>query len=231
MPVGSVSKSSVAVLGDHAALDDAISKLKRRCPIMRTIHKRTGTPSLRNYPADFSGLARIIVGQQVSASSAAAIWSRLIEAIHPFTPARILAAEDTDLRTPGLSAGKIKTLRAMAHAVANRQIVFSKLNALSDSDIAGTLTNVHGVGPWTADIYLLFALRRADTFPSGDLALQLAVQSAFALEDRPSPAQLAAFSERWRPWRGAAAHLLWADYALQRSARSETLTKRVSKNS
>jgi DNA-3-methyladenine glycosylase II len=125
---------------------------------------------------------------------------------------------EADLRAPGLSAGKIKTLRAAAQAVTDRRIVFSKLNALSDPDIISTLTQMHGIGPWTAEIYLLFALRRADAFPCGDLALQLAVQRVVKLDAQPSAAQLGDVSQRWRPWRGAAARLLWADYALQRSA-------------
>jgi len=234
MPNDRTSPSSAIlhiVLGNDAALRDAIGELTRQCRIMRAIHARTGTPPLRDFSADFGGLAKIVVGQQLSASSAAAIWGRLSQAVRPFKAERILTMSEADLRAPGLSAGKIKTLRAAAQAVADRRIVFSKLNALPDPDIISTLTQVHGIGPWTAEIYLLFALRRADAFPCGDLALQLAVQNVMKLDAQPSAAQLGEVSQRWRPWRGAAARLLWADYALQRSASRGPRNRGIAKKS
>ncbi|HMN38179.1 MAG TPA: DNA-3-methyladenine glycosylase 2 family protein [Hyphomicrobium sp.] len=218
MPNDNSAPRPHAVLCGEAELRDAISALTRQCRVMRAIHARTGTPPLRDFSADFGGLAKIVVGQQLSAGSAAAIWARLSQAVRPFKPARVLAMSDEDLRAPGLSAAKIRTLRAAAQAVAARRIVFSRLNALPDDEVVAALTKVHGIGPWTAEIYLLFALRRADAFPVGDLALQLAVQRVMKLDAQPTSAQLGDVSQRWRPWRGAAARLLWADYALHRSA-------------
>jgi DNA-3-methyladenine glycosylase II len=182
---------------------------------MRQVHRRTGLPPLRDFSADFAGLCRIVTGQQLSASSAAAIWGRFARSVVPFEAAGILALSDAELRRPGLSSGKIRTIRAIAAAVADGQIDFARLNAQPDAEIMSQLTRLHGIGPWTAEIYLLFALRRADAFPAGDLALQVAVQRLMRLPERPSAPELAGISQRWRPFRGAAARLLWAEYALQ----------------
>lgn len=194
----------------------AVSELTRACRLMRAVHARTGLPPLRDYPAGLEGLARIVVGQQLSAQSAGAIWARLQDGVRPFEASAVLSFGDSDLKAFGLSHGKIRTLRSLATAVAAGEIEFRRLNRLSNEDIHETLTALHGIGPWTADIYLLFALRRADAFAPGDLALQIAAQRLFKLEARPSAARLLELAERWRPWRGAAARLLWADYALPR---------------
>lgn len=206
---------SLPVLHDADALAGAIAALTRQCRIMRQVYTRTGLPPLRDFTADFAGLCRIVTGQQLSASSAAAIWGRFAAAVVPFEAASILALDDAAMRAPGLSTGKIRTIRTLAAAVAAGDIDFNELNSQSDTEINTRLTRLHGIGPWTAEIYLLFALRRADAFPAGDLALQLAVQKLLRLEERPSAAELASISQRWRPFRGAAARLLWAEYALQ----------------
>ena len=125
------------------------------------------------------------------------------------------------LAAAGLSTGKIKTLRAIASEIASGALDIEDLDAAANEAIHERLTAIHGVGPWTADIYLLFALRRADAFPAGDLALQIAAQKHFRLDGRPSAAELLKLSERWRPFRGAAARLLWADYAAARAALRE----------
>ena len=198
-------------------LATGVAHLTRQCPIMRQIEKRSGVPPLRDYPADFSGLAKIVTGQQLSAQSAAAIWQRLSAAIQPFEAAGLLTLQDGELAALGLSGGKIKTLKAAAAAVAAGDLNFRALNRRSDAAIHRALTSLHGIGPWTADIYLLFALRRADAFAAGDLALQIAAQEHFNLDARPSAAELTVLSERWRPWRGVAARLLWADYGMARA--------------
>lgn len=192
----------------------ASQMLAEQCAVMRDIHVRTGTPDLRNFSADFMGLAKIVTGQQLSAQSAAAIWKRVADGIAPFEAARVLRMREATLARLGLSRAKIKTLKALARSVASGGLAFDALNAADDDEVVASLTALHGIGPWTADIYLLFALRRADAFPAGDLALQIAVQRRFALVAKPDAGELAGIAERWRPWRGAAAHLLWADYAL-----------------
>ena len=224
------TKVEAACLKTENDLAAAIAALSGQCRIMRAIAKRTGQPPLRDFPADFAGLAKIVTGQQVSAASASAIWSRVEAGIQPFDAKRLLARADAELKPFGLSTGKIKTLRAVADAVVSRQIDFATLNRAGDDAIRERLTALHGIGPWTADIYLLFALRRADAFAAGDLALQLAVQRLFKLAERPTPDGLLEIAERWRPWRGAAARLLWADYAyVQRAKKASPAKKRVPK--
>jgi DNA-3-methyladenine glycosylase II len=184
------------------------------------MHDRSGLPPLRRRPGGFEGLARIVVGQQLSIASAAAIWSRTEAAVTPFAPEALLAASDATLRGAGLSTGKVRTLRAVATAIAEGGLDLDGLAGLGDAEIHEALTGVSGIGPWTADVYILFCLGRADGFAPGDLALQVALQMATDLETRPSAKELAAFAERWRPWRGVAARLLWAYYKVEKDARS-----------
>ena len=190
--------------------------LAARCEVMAQILQRTGVPPQRDFPASFAGIAKIIVGQQLSAQSANAIWGRLSAALHPLSPQKILEATDEALREPGLSTGKIRTLRALSLAVLENNLDIEALRFADEQHIIDTLTTVSGIGPWTADIYLLFALRRKDAFAAGDLALQIAAQHHFKLKARPTPAKLLEIAERWRPARAVAAQLLWADYALLR---------------
>ncbi len=201
------------VLSSPAALRRAIGELSRACEIIAGIRQRSGIPPLRDYSADFAGLARIIVGQQLSSASANAIWTRVVLAKPALDPDFFSTASDEHLRSLGLSIGKMRTLRALSASVRDDGLDFTQLNAVDDVAIIERLTAIHGIGPWTANIYLLFALRRADAFPSGDLALQIAAQRLFKLRNRPSALELEKLAERWRPWRGAAARMLWADYS------------------
>ncbi|MFT3732746.1 MAG: DNA-3-methyladenine glycosylase 2 family protein [Hyphomicrobium sp.] len=212
-------------------LKAAATMLADQCKVMSRILKRTGLPPLRDFSGDFSGLAKIVVGQQLSAQSAAAIWGRIAEALFPLTPEIIAASSDDDLKRLGLSSGKIRTLRALSLAVLQDGLDFEMLNAEPDDIIIERLTAIHGIGPWTADIYLLFALRRRDAFAAGDLALQLAAQHHFKLERRPTAEELTRIAERWRPARAIAAQLLWADYAVARRALLGKAQKTASKKS
>lgn len=207
-----------ATVTTERQLKAAAIMLAAQCKVMSRILKRTGLPPPRDFPADFSGLAKIVVGQQLSTQSAAAIWTRVAEALFPFTPDAIQAASDSDLKRLGLSDGKIRTLRALTRAVLDEGLDFEALNAANDLVIVERLTAIHGIGPWTADIYILFALGRRDAFAPGDLALQLAAQHHFKLENRPTAEELERIAERWRPARAVAARLLWADYAFARRA-------------
>jgi DNA-3-methyladenine glycosylase II len=209
-------------MATESQLSAAIGALAENCEIMRAIYTRTGVPPLRDFSADFAGLAKIVTGQQLSVASAAAIWSRVAAAIQPFDAARIVAMPDSALAAFGLSGAKIRTLKAVASAIADDGFDVAALAHVTDAEAIEQLTSLHGIGPWTADIYLLFALRRADAFPAGDLAVQLAVQRLMKLQERPTPSKLTAIAERWRPWRGAAARLLWADYGLARPGTGAT---------
>jgi DNA-3-methyladenine glycosylase II len=189
-----------------------VRALRRKCAIMRRVHETAGDPPLRRQAPGFQGLARIIVGQQLSVASAAAIWKRTIEACAPFEPRALLSLSDAQLVAAGLSRPKIRTLRAAAEACANG-LDLTALERLPEEHIHNALTEVVGIGPWTADVYIMFSLGRADAWAPGDLALQVAAQRAMDLPERPNADTLKEIGERWRPWRGAAARLLWAYYA------------------
>lgn len=195
-----------------------VSRLRRACPVLRAMHDRNGDPPLRRHEPGFAGLARIVVGQQLSIASAAAIWSRLADDLQGVTPARLLAASRDRLRSAGLSAAKIETLGALARAVESGHLDLPALQTAADSEVRRALVSIHGIGPWTADIYVMFCLGRTDAWAEGDLALQVGVARAFDLGARMRPGELAKLAERWRPWRSVAARLIWDDYAHLRGA-------------
>jgi DNA-3-methyladenine glycosylase II len=203
-----------------ADLRAGVRALRRKCAHLRRVHERTGDPPLRRHAPGFEGLARIVVGQQLSIASAEAIWARVVATVRPLTPGAFLALDDEALRRAGLSRGKVRTMRAMSLAIEDG-LNLQKLAHAPDEAVHEALTVVPGIGPWSADIFLLFCLGRADAFAAGDLALQTAAAAALDLKERPSREALLAIAEKWRPWRGVAAHLLWADYklsALQRKS-------------
>ena len=199
--------------------------LRRKCPHMRRLHDLTGDPPLRRFAPGFEGLSRIVVGQQLSTASAGAIWTRTAAAVQPFSPRVMLKRSDTELRAAGLSRAKIKTLRAIAAAIDGNELDLAGLSIAGDEVVRVALTGVSGIGPWTADIYLMFCLGRADSWAPGDLALQLAAQSALGLETRPGPGDLEDIAERWRPWRAIAACLLWAYYAHNTTGPAKTANR------
>ncbi len=186
--------------------------LARKEPVFARVLETTGVPPLRRRAPGFSGLARIVTAQQLSGASAKAIWRRLDEGVLPFEADVFLTMADETLRQFGLSAGKIKTLRGVARALARGEFSLDGLARAPDDAVRGKLTALAGIGPWTAEIYLLTCLGRADVWPAGDLALQKAVASAFCLDERPGVAHMERLSAAWRPWRSVAARLLWAYY-------------------
>jgi DNA-3-methyladenine glycosylase II len=204
------------IITTEADIRAGVKALRRKCATMRHVHDTAGDPPLRRRPAGFEGLARIIVGQQLSIASAAAIWERATAACRPFEPATMLGLSEAALAGVGLSRPKIRTLRAIAAACSNG-LDLAALGEASDAEIHAALTEVVGIGPWTADIYIMFCLGRADAWAPGDLALQLAMQRAMALAERPDKEAMLSLAERWRPWRAVAARLLWAYYAAMKS--------------
>lgn len=194
--------------------------LRRACPHMRRIHAVAGDPPLRRHAPGLEGLARIVVGQQLSITSAAAIWTRTRATVEPFTAARLLATNEELLKTAGLSAAKIRTLKALASTIARGSLDIEAVSVAPEAEVHEALTAVTGIGPWTADIFLLFCAGRADAWAAGDLALQVAVQRLFHLDQRPRSQAMVDIAERWRPHRGAAARLLWAYYAVEKVQRS-----------
>jgi DNA-3-methyladenine glycosylase II len=175
-------------------------------------HAVAGPLPLRRRPGGFEGLASIVVSQQLSTASAAAILGRLTAAIDPFDHAGMLQARTPKLRRVGLSMGKIRTLRAIARAIRDGVLDPEKLLDMPADDAHRLLMQVHGIGPWTADIYLLTCIGHADAWPAGDLALQEAARLALALKARPTTKEMGPLAEPWRPWRGVAARLLWTYY-------------------
>ena len=191
----------------------AAEALRQKDPgLVETLMAVGGPPPLRRREPGFAGLAAIIVSQQVSVASANAIFGRLEVRIAPLDAARLAAATEDDLRACGLSSPKIRALRAVAQAVTDRGLDLAGLAQLDAEDAHAALVAVKGVGPWTADIFLLFCLGHPDAFPAGDLALQEAAKLALGLKTRPDAARLERIAERWRPWRGVAARMLWAYY-------------------
>jgi DNA-3-methyladenine glycosylase II len=196
----------------EADLDAALGGLLKADPRLNTILSIAGRPALRRRPDGFAGLASIVVAQQLSTASAKAILNRLTVAFDPLDHSAILRARRDRLARLGLSAAKIRTLKVIAKAIDHGDLDLAALIELPADEAHRVLTAFHGIGPWTADIYLLFCLGHADVWPSGDLALQEAVRLAFALKTRPTTREMGPIAERWRPWRGAAACLLWSYY-------------------
>ncbi|MEE1613963.1 DNA-3-methyladenine glycosylase family protein [Microvirga sp. CF3016] len=205
------------LLETDAVLKRGLSELALADPVMAKLVASGVTPQLRKRPPGFEGLAWIVVGQQVSTASATAIWSRLRQILEPPTPDVLLGLTDESLRGARLSAGKIRTLRALATEVIEGRLPLDELHNRPAEEAHALLTRVKGIGPWTADIYLLFCLGHPDAFPSGDLAVQEAARSAYGLEQRPDAKTLTALAETWRPWRGVAAKMLWAYYRVIKS--------------
>src|SRR5579862_1356654 len=199
-------------LNSQADLEEAIHALLKLDPRLQSIFAVAGMPALRRREPGFTGLAHIVCGQQLSTASAAAIWARLSTAFDPFDHEAARRARADRLGRLGLSAAKIKTLKNLAREIANERLNLDVL-AEEDADAAHhTLISLHGIGPWTADVYLLFCLGHGDAWPAGDLAVQEAVKIGLGLKTRPTPKQMIPLAEPWRPLRGAAAHLWWSYY-------------------
>ena len=199
-------------LHTEADLQAGLAQLIAADPRLQPVADKAGVFSLRRREAGFAGLCAIVCGQQLSTAAAATIRNRLFAAFDPFHHEAVRRARSDKLKRLGLSAPKIKSIREIGKAVAKGRIDLTAVGNM-DADIAHTtLTALHGVGPWTADIYLLFCLGHADAFPAGDLAVQEAARIAFGLRKRPDPVRLTKMAQAWRPWRGVAAHLLWAYY-------------------
>lgn len=185
----------------------------------------TGPLPLRRREGGFEGLAHIIMGQQISTAAADAIWGRLRDAAEPFTPERFLSLGHERLRSIGLSRAKIATLTGIAAAAADGFDLL-RVHDLPAEEAVRTMTALKGIGPWTAEIYLLFCIGHPDIFPAGDLALQTAAQAGLKLGERPDEKRLRTLAERWTPWRGIAARLFWAHYRVSRMQRTAAAEKR-----
>ncbi|SLN55527.1 DNA-3-methyladenine glycosylase 2 [Roseovarius gaetbuli] len=195
------------IIDTDADVEEGAAFLSGICPRLRMAYAQTGPLPLRRTEDGFERLLSAIVSQQVSVASANAIWTRLKTA-GLSEPKAVLAASEESLRAEGLSRQKARYARALAEA----EIDYAALRSAPDAEVIATLTKVPGIGVWTAEIYAMFSLGRADVFAPGDLALQEAARLLYDLSDRPKERAFRQMAEDWAPWRSVAARLLWAYY-------------------
>ncbi|WP_201526007.1 DNA-3-methyladenine glycosylase family protein [Psychrobacter frigidicola] len=176
-------------------------------PLFAPIYEQVGTPSLRRNAGGFKQLMRAMVGQQLSVAAASSIWQRLVDS-DLTSPQAIMQAEDDTLKAHGLSRQKIRYTRSLVE----HDIDFKALATMTDVDVVDILTAVVGIGRWTAEMYLLLSLGRADVLAVDDLAVKVAAMDLLDLKERPTPKQLKIASQDWSPHLSAASLLLWAHY-------------------
>jgi len=196
----------------------AARELAARDRLLANIHATYGDPPLWQRAAGFRTLVHIILEQQVSLSSAKSMLLRLETAIQPFTPERFLELGDVGLRQLGVTRQKSSYLLDLSESLVGGRLKLQSLSRLSDDQVLEKLTGIKGIGLWSANIYLLMAMRRADIWPAGDLALAVAIKELKALPTRPSPDQLELIAEPWRPHRAVAARMLWQYYLGRRKS-------------
>lgn len=200
------------IIHTDADVIEGMEALAQMCPRMKAAYAETGPLPLRRKPDGFAQLLNAIVGQQVSIASANAIWGRL-EGAGMITARACAAATDDELRALGMSRQKARYAGELARA----SIDFDALRDMATDDVIKTLVAVPGIGPWTAEIYAMFSLGRADVFAPGDLALQEAARILYDLPDRPKEKAFRVMAQDWAPWRSVAARLLWAYYRVAKN--------------
>ena len=208
---GSGHKPPMRRIDTEADIADGLDALVLADARLRPVIERAGNVPLRRIPPGFASLCSIVVGQQVSTASAAAIFGRFQTLVDPLTPEAALAAPETVFRQAGFSAAKTRTVLGIARAAAGG-LDLAALCDLPPHAAVAELVRLPGIGPWTAELYLLFAAGHPDIFPGRDVALQSAVAHAFSLAERPGEKALAYLTQPWTPWRGVAARLFWAYY-------------------
>jgi len=200
------------------SLAQAARELAARDELLAGIHANHGDPPLWRRATGFSTLVHIILEQQVSLTSAKAMLVRLETSIQPFTPDRFLELGDTYLRGLGVTRQKSAYLLHLSSSIVNDELSFTRLSRMSDEEARVVLTRIKGIGLWSADVYLLMAMRRADIWPAGDLALAVAMKELKGLAHRPGPDELEKLAEQWRPHRAVAARMLWQYYLGKRDS-------------
>ena len=203
------------IIRDADDIEEGLRALLEIDPRLRPIAEQSGPLPLRLAEPGFAGLAHVIVSQSVSRASAEAIWARMCAAEGLPTAASYAALAPDAWRIFGLSRGKHDTLLGVATAVAAGQFDLMDLGTKSADEARALLMAFRGIGPWTAEVYLMFCCGHADMFPAGDVALQAAVGMAFEMEERPSAKAVGILAAKWAPWRSVAARLFWASYALR----------------
>lgn len=209
------SRGSVLIIRSDDDVREGLENLLRLDPRLAAIAAEAGPLPLRLREPGFEGLAHVIVSQMVSRASAEAIWRRMRPVEGVLTADNYVLLHPDAWREFGLSRAKAETLSRIADAVASGRLDLLALSALPPDEALAELTALKGIGPWTAEVYLMFCGGHADVFPSGDVALQNAVAAAFGLGARPPARELASLARTWSPWRSVAARLFWAYYAIK----------------
>ncbi|SEI18237.1 DNA-3-methyladenine glycosylase II [Rhizobium tibeticum] len=209
------SRGSVLIIRSDDDVKEGLGNLLRLDPRLAPIAAEAGPLPLRLREPGFEGLAHVIVSQMVSRASAEAIWRRMRPVEGVLTADNYVLLHPDAWREFGLSRAKAQTLSRIADAVASGRLDLLALSALPPNEALAELTALKGIGPWTAEVYLMFCGGHADVFPSGDVALQNAVAAAFGLDARPPARELASLARAWSPWRSVAARLFWAYYAIK----------------
>jgi DNA-3-methyladenine glycosylase II len=194
---------------DQQLLRTAQRHLARRDAVLQPLIRAIGPCTLRHNPDHFAILVRAIISQQISSKAAIAIGNRLLEKVKSFRPKRLLAASEDDLRGAGLSRGKQLSIRDLAEKCQSRAVPIKKLADMSDADVVETLTQVRGIGPWTAEMFLIFSLGRLDVLPVGDYGLRAGVQKHYALSELPKKDTLHELTQSWKPFRTIGTWYIW----------------------
>jgi DNA-3-methyladenine glycosylase II len=197
---------------DKHSLAEAVEWLSEIDPDLKQIRDLHGTPPMWNRKPGYETLVHIILEQQVSLASAKAMFLRVKENINPLTAANMVITDEHQLRNLGVTRQKARYFLLTAQAIQSGDLELGKLANLSDEDAIAHMTRIKGIGPWTAQIYLLNALQRPDVWPSGDIALASAVRNLKKLQAHPKPDELVTLAEAWRPHRATAARMLWQYY-------------------
>jgi DNA-3-methyladenine glycosylase II len=195
-----------------ATINEGIQELTSRDIIFAYILKTCGYPPNWQQEKGFIGLVRIILGQQVSVTSANATYNRLQSLVATMTPENILLCDQDKLKIAGLSRQKAKYILELSAACISGELDLQKIDQADDITLRTTLKQIKGIGDWTVDIYLLMSLQRPDAFPKGDLGIAIALQKLQGLSKRPTPNEVEKIGEKWQPWRGVATRLLWHYY-------------------
>ena len=203
----------------RTSLQQAIDEVAARDPVLGDLVARVGP--VRHQPRDpegpFGALVRAIVYQQLAGAAARAIHGRVLAAVGgPLTPESLDAVSDADLRAAGLSANKLASLRDLSAKVMDGTVVLTRTSRRSDEDLIERLTSVRGIGPWTAQMHLMFQLRRLDVWPTDDLGVRQGYALAWKLDPVPTPKQLEPLGDRFRPYRSIVARYCWAAVELMK---------------
>ena len=202
---------------NNRTLAIAARELASRDKTLRTIFESHGNPPLWRRSQGFPTLVHIILEQQVSLRSGKAMFDRLSSAVKPFGPEQFLNCGEQSLRRLGVTRQKAAYLIHLSELIVGGKLNLPRLSRMADDDARQALMSVKGIGPWSADVYLLMAMCRADIWPAGDLALAVAAKELFSLDERPTPIELELLAEKWRPHRAVAARMLWQYYLATRA--------------